>query len=206
VLLASAWALLWRLVLEIARDGVWSFVSSMRALAECWLPIVLLVLVANALRPMGVLAGRGYTSLWGYAYLAVLVLLALTPWAILDRQEGLGAALRRSWQLFRQKPVDVIAFGLRFALLFAVLGGLVLLVEPRASVEWAAWYTPLLGVVRNALLLLQALVLARYYVHLEEMLAEDEACETCPATRMAERLEEQAENDSKRPRTPDNDG
>ncbi|MFW5868302.1 MAG: hypothetical protein ACOCX2_10830 [Armatimonadota bacterium] len=195
ILPAPVWALLWRLVLEIARDGVWSFVSSMRAVAQCWLPIALLVLIANALRPMGVLAGGAYEAGWDYAYLAVLVLLFLTPWAILDRQEGLLAALRQSWRLFRQKPVDVIAFGLRFTLLFAVLGGLVALVEPRAAVEWAAWYAPLLRLARNALLLLQVLMLARLYVHLEEMLAEDEACASCPSARMAERLEEHADEE-----------
>ncbi len=194
-LLAPAFALLWRLVLEIARDGVWSFVSSMRALAESWLPITLLVLLANALRPVVALGGDNYAAAWHYAYLALLVLLALTPWAIVDRREGLAEGLRRSWRLFRQRPVDAIAFGLRFTLLFVVLGALVSLAEPTGAAEWATWFAPLLDVGRNVLLLLQALVLARFYVHLGELLEQDDACAICPSARIAEGLEEQAESD-----------
>ncbi|MGI5819355.1 MAG: hypothetical protein ACOX9R_14795 [Armatimonadota bacterium] len=179
-LLAPAYALLWRLALEIARDGVWSFVSSMRALAESWLPITLLIVIASALRPVASLAG-GYMSAPGYVWLALLVLLALAPWAILDRRATLPAGLRRSWALFRQKPVDVIAFGLRFTLLFAVLGAAAALFEAQGAGGWAAWYSPLLGVVRDALLLLQALVLARLYVHLSELLESADACAGCPA-------------------------
>jgi hypothetical protein len=193
VLLAPAMALLWRLLLEVVADGVWSFVSSIRALAECWLPIAALILIANLLRPMGVLAGGGYVSVWGGAYLVVLVALTLAPWTVLDRGAALWPALTRSWALFRQKPVDVIAFGLRFALMFAVLGGLVALVQPNPAVEWTGWVAPLLTVIRNLLLLLQAMVLARFYVHLAELFAADEECATCPATRMAEDLAEQAE-------------
>lgn len=195
LLMAPAYALLWRLVLEITRDGVWSFVSSMRALAECWLPIALLLIIANAFRPMGVLAGHGYESFWGYAYLAVLVLLALAPWAVLDDPEGRAQPFVRSWRLFRQRPVDVIAFALRFTLLFAVLGGLVALVEPSAASRLTTWYAPLLGVARNLLLLLQAMVLAGLYVHLSAVPTEDDACASCPSARLAERLEEQVDRD-----------
>ncbi|MFW6156373.1 MAG: hypothetical protein ACOC7J_03550, partial [Armatimonadota bacterium] len=160
--------------------------------AESWLPITLLVLLANALRPVVALGGGDYAAAWHYAYLALLVLLALAPWAIVDRRDGLAEGLRRSWRLFRQKPVDAIAFGLRFTLLFVVLGALVGLAEPTGGAEWATWFAPLLDVARNVLLLLQALVLARFYVHLGEMLEKDEACAACPSAQMAERPEEQA--------------
>jgi len=192
VLLAPAYGLLWRLVLEIVRDGVWSFRSSLRALAECWLPIALALAIAKALRPIVVLDRGGYGSAPGLAYLILLVLLALAPWAILDGQAGLIAALQRSWRLFRLRPVDAIAFGLRFALLFAVLGGIVALFEPPAMAEWTRWYAPLLGVVRNGLLLVQAAVLARLYVHLSEELGEN-TCAMCLVTCLAETLDEAKE-------------
>lgn len=193
-LLAPLFALLWRLVLEIVRDGVWSFASAIRALAESWLPISLVLLIANGFRVIAIEAQPGVRGI-GYVYLAVLVLLALVPFAIVDRHEGVGAAFARTWRLFRQKPVDVIAFGLRFTLLFAMLGGLVALAEPHPAMEWGAWYAPLLGVLRHALVLLQVAVLAGLYVHLSELLEEDDACAGCPATRMAERLEQQTEEE-----------
>ena len=194
VLLAPMHTLLWRLVLEIVRDGVWSFKSSMAALAESWLPVTLVLLIANGLRVLAIIWNRPL----GYVYLAALVLLALAPFAIVDRREGLGGAFVRTWRLIRQKPVDVIAFGLRFTLLFAVLGGLVALVEPHPEVSWAAWYAPLLQVVRLALVLLQVAVLAGLYVHLGELLEENDACASCPSTRLTEKLEDLAEEDNER--------
>ncbi len=186
VLMAPVHVLLWRLVLEIARDGVWSFVSAIRAVAQSWLPIALLLFIANVLRPVGVLFGRPSVSAWGWGYLTVLVLLALVPFAVVDEQSGLLAAIRRTWRLFRQRPVDVIAFGLRFTLLFAVLGGLVALLEPQPMAAWAAWYAPLLDLLRQGLLLLQVAVLAGLYAHLGELLEADEACASCPSTRPAD--------------------
>ncbi len=194
-LVAPVTALLWHLVLEIARKGTWSFVSSIRALAESWLPIVVVVIAAQALHVPATLSDPPGQRWWGIAYMLVLVVLALAPWAILDRKEGVLAGLRRSWRVVRLKPVDALAFGLRFTLLFAVLGGLVALAEPPARAVWAAWYAPLLDVVRNALILLQALVLARFYLHLSEGLGEDEACAGCPSPRTAERLGEQREEE-----------
>lgn len=193
-LLTPMFTLLWRLVLEIVRDGVWSFASSIRALAESWLPIALVVLVANGFRVILMLGQPGFRGM-SYVYLAILVLLALVPFTVVDRREGLGGAFVRTWRLVRQKPVDVIAFGLRFTLLFAILGGLVALVEPRSAVSWAAWYAPLLQVVRLALVLLQVAVLAGLYTHLDELLEENDACANCPSARLAERLEELAEED-----------
>jgi len=191
-LLAPMLALLWRLVLEIARDGVWSFASAIRALVQSWLPIALVLLIANGFRVIAIEAQPAVHWV-GYVYLAVLVLLALAPFAVVDEQAGLLTAFRRAWRLFRQKPVDVIAFGLRFTLLFAVLGGLVALLEPHPMAAWAAWWAPLLQVVRFGLTLLQVVVLAGLYVHLGELLAEDEACASCPSVRLAEKLEEMAE-------------
>ena len=183
-LLAPMFGLLWRLVLEIARDGVWSFASSIRALAESWLPITLVLLIANGLKVISAEVQPGVRGTY-YVYLAVLVLLALVPFAVVDQQAGFIAALKRSWRLFRQKPIDVIAFGLRFTLLFAVLGGLVALLEPRPMAEWAAWWAPLLQLVRYGIVLLQVAVLAGLYVHLGELLAADEACASCPSTQPA---------------------
>lgn len=179
VLDAPVHALLWRLALEIARDGVWSFKSSIASLAESWLPITIAVLVARVLLVPVLLTA---VPLWlSVAYVAVPVLLVFVPWTILDRRIGLIAALRRSWWLFRQRPVDLLAFGLRFALMFAVLGGIVALFEPTpGAVPTASWYQPLMGVVRSFLLLLQVMVLARLYAHLAGELEMDEACTGCP--------------------------
>ena len=77
----------------------------------------------------------------------------------------------------------MIAFGLRFALLFAVLGGIVALLEPQSA---TAWDVPLRGIVRQALVLLQVAVLAGLFVHLSELLEQDDACASCP-----ERVEEE---------------
>jgi hypothetical protein len=181
-LIAPAHALLWRLVLEVARGGAWSFTTTLRAVAQSWLPVALLLLVAGLARVAAVL-GAQVTPVAGYLYAAVLILLTLAPYAIVDTGLGLGAALARSWRLFRQRPVDVIAFGLRFALLFAVPGGLVALLEPQSA---TAWYVPLLGIVRQALVLLQVAVLAGLFVHLSELLEQDDACASCP-----ERVEEE---------------
>jgi hypothetical protein len=178
LLLAPAIALLWRLVLEIARDGAWSFTSAIRSLADSWVPVAIALLVANALRPLAVLGG-GYGGAWGIAYLVLLVLLVFVPWATLDRRYELTDALAHSWRLFRQRPIEVIAFLLRFTLLFAVLGGIVALFEPSAPTLAAPWYMPLLEMVRYALLLLQVMVLARLYVHLNELLRVDDACTGC---------------------------
>ena len=194
-LFAPAFTILWRLVLEIACQGVWSFVSSMRAVADAWLPITLLVILANALRPVVAFSEAPDGGAVGYVYLAVLVLLALAPWAILDRGTGVGGGVQRSWELFRQKPVDLIAFALRFTLMFSILGALVTAFEAGLANEWGVVATPLLDVLRNALLVLQVLVLARLYAHLTEMLSEDDACATCPGARMAERLEDDLEGD-----------
>lgn len=180
LLLAPATALLWRLVLEIARDGAWSFTSAIRSLADSWIPVAIALLVANALRPLAVL-GAGYIGAWGIAYLVLLVLLLFVPWATLDRRYELTDALAHSWRLFRQRPIEVIAFFLRFTLLFATLGAVVALFEPSTPTLAAPWYMPLLEMVRYALLLLQVMVLARLYVHLNELLEEDEACSACPA-------------------------
>lgn len=189
VLLAPAQALLWRLVLEIARGGVWSFTSALRAIADAWAPIALILLAVNALRLLGLLWVQS-ASIMGYVYAAALIMLALVPFAVVDEQAGLIAALRRTWRLFRQRPVDVIAFGLRFALLFAVLGGIVALVEPHSATRWAAWYAPLLDLVRYALTLLQVAVLAGLYVHLSGLLEEGDACASCPSVRLGEELQE----------------
>ncbi|GEM_PF-5470997 len=175
-LIAPAHALLWRLVLEVTRGGTWSFTTTLRAVAESWLPVALLLLIAGLARVAGVL-GAQVTPVAGYLYAVVLILLTLAPYAIVDSGSGLGAALARSWRLFRQRPVDAIAFGLRFALLFAVLGGLVALLEPQSA---TAWYVPLLGIVRQALVLLQVAVLAGLFVHLSELLEQDDACASCP--------------------------
>ena len=181
-LIAPAHALLWRLVLEVARGGAWSFTTTLRTVAESWLPVALLLLVAGHARVAAVL-GAQVPPVAGCHYAAVLILLPLAPYAIVDTGLGLGAALARSWRLFRQRPVDVIAFGLRFALLFAVPGGLVALLEPQSA---TAWYVPLLGIVRQALVLLQVAVLAGLFVHLSELLEQDDACASCP-----ERVEEE---------------
>ncbi len=180
IFLAPAHALLWRLILEIARDGVWSFTSSLRSIGAAWLPAALLLLLTMPV----VVWAAGKPPLHralDVLVIALPVLLVFAPWTVVDRQAGLLAALSRSWRLFRARPVDVIAFGLRFSLLFAVLGGLVALAEPNRATEWATWYSPLLGVVRNALLLLQAMVLAILYVRLSELLAEEDACGNCPS-------------------------
>ena len=183
VLMAPAHALLWRLVLEIARDGFWSFKTSIRAIGPSWAPaLVLLVLTMPAVTELrfGALPTPLLAIVLDAIVIALPVLLVFAAWAVVDRQSGLIAALRRSWHLFRQRPVDLIAFGLRFTLLFAVLGGIVALFEPATVPQAASWYVPLLGLVRNGLLLLQALVLARLYVHLSNELAAGAECAGCP--------------------------
>ncbi len=172
-LLAPVVALLWRLAFEIVELGSWSFVSSVRALGRTWLPVALALFVAKALLPAAVFVRPGrYGSVPGIAYMLVGVLLAFVPWAIVDRQAGLIDALRASWRLFRARWFEVIAFALRFTLLFALLGALVALIEPAASMRWQVWYGPLLSVVRNALVLLQLMTIAGLYVHLRDEQAE----------------------------------
>ncbi len=182
VFLAPAWALLWRLVFEIARDGYWSFKSSLRSLSASWGPafvLIVLSLPSMTLLDVSVFADPGLDGALNVVSAAIPVLLLLTPWAVVDRQAGLADALRRSWRLFRSRPIDVITFGLRFALLFAVLGGVVALFEPAVTAMAPTWYEPMTGVARSFLLLLQALILARLYVHLSEELAADDSCTDC---------------------------
>lgn len=185
LLLAPVYALLWRLMLEIARDGVWSFKSSIRSIGPSWAPALLLLLLTIDLSGYGLLRQPLLDRVLDGILMALPVLLVFAPWAVVDRQKGFVAALRRSWHLFRQRPVDLIAFGLRFALLFAVLGGIVALFEPAAAGQAGMWYQPLLGVVRSFLVLLQALVLARLYVHLSEELDADASCAGCPGRQSA---------------------
>jgi len=177
-LLAPVVALLWRLALEIVETGAWSFISSVRALGRTWLAVALVLIVSKAILPAAVFMRPGhYGSAPGIAYVLVGVLLAFAPWAIVDRQAGLINALRESWRLLRARWFEVFAFALRFTLLFAALGGLVAVIEPPASVRWQVWYGPLLGVVRNALVLLQVMTIAGLYVHLRDEHANSRAAE-----------------------------
>ncbi len=175
-LLAPAVVLLWRLVLEIMDAGVWSFRSSVQVLSRTWLPAAFALIAANALLPIAVFMPPGrHGSVPGGLYVLVGVLLAFVPWVMVDRQVGLVEALRESWRLLRLRPMDVIAFGLRFTLLFALLGAIVGLVEPPASMHWHVWYSPLLSVVRNLLVLLQVMTVAGLYVHLRDEQADGRA-------------------------------
>ena len=109
-LIAPAHALLWRLVLEVTRGGTWSFTTTLRAVAESWLPVALLLLIAGLARVAGVL-GAQVTPVAGYLYAVVLILLTLAPYAIVDSGSGLGAALARSWRLFRQPALRAAVRG-----------------------------------------------------------------------------------------------
>lgn len=174
-LLAPLVALLWRMVLEIMDEGTWSFRSALAAMARSWLPVALAIILANALRPVGVfLTPGGYGSAPGVAYLLIGVLLALVPWTLVDRQEGFAAALRTSWRLFRSRWFEVITFALRFTLLFAVLGALVMLLEPTGA-------QAIMPVLRAFVTLLQVMTVAGLYVVLRDDYAEGSACAGCPA-------------------------
>lgn len=181
-LLAPLVALLWRMVLEVVDAGAWSFRSALEAMRRTWLPVALALIIANALRPVAVfLTPGGYGSAAGIAYLLVGVLLALAPWAMVDRHEGFVAALRTSWRLFRSRWFEVITFALRFTLLFAVLGALVTLLEPTGAGQFVAWYRPLAQVLRAFVTLLQVMTVAGLYVTLRDDYAEESACAGCPA-------------------------
>ena len=180
-LLAPVVALLWRLAFEVVELGSWSFVSSVRALSRTWLPVALALIMSKALLPPAIFGQPGrHGSVPGIGYMLIGVLLVFVPWALVDLQAGLIDALRESWRLFRARWFEVIAFALRFTLLFAVLGGLVALIEPPALVRWQVWYGPLLSVVRNALVLLQVMTIAGLYVHLRDEYAVEGACAICP--------------------------
>ncbi|MEA3403943.1 MAG: hypothetical protein U9R79_22125 [Armatimonadota bacterium] len=176
VLLAPAHALLWRMMLEIAGDGVWSFRSSIRAVGATWGSAALLLLVGTPGSVVPTEAMPPSARILNALPIIIHVLLVFAPWAIVDRQQGLLDALRQSWRLFRRRAVDVITFGLRFALLFAVLGGIVALFEPDVLGGSRTLHGPLLAVVRNLLLLLQAMTVAGLYVHLRDELA----CQASP--------------------------
>jgi len=183
VFLAPVHALVWRIVLEIVRDGVWSFKSSIRSVSASSLPAALLLLftmpvVATAVGP-GAMSKPPLYRLLDAVVIAIPILLIFAPWAVVDRGVGLIEALRESWRLFRHRPFEVVIFALRFALLFAVLGGIVALFEPAASARWHTWHGPLLGVVRNALTLLQAMTIAGLYVHLRDESAAAGSCAEC---------------------------
>lgn len=173
-LLAPLVALLWRMVLEVVDGGTWSFRSALAAMGRTWLPVAIALLVANALRPVAVfLTPGGFGNAPGIAYLLIGVLLALVPWALVDRQEGFVAALRESWRLFRARWFEAIIFALRFTLLFAVLGALVSLLEPTGG-------QPVESVLRAFVTLLQVMTIAGLYVSLRDDYAEESACARCP--------------------------
>ncbi|MGC9317709.1 MAG: hypothetical protein ACP5KN_06725 [Armatimonadota bacterium] len=171
VLLAPAHALLWRMMLEIVGDGVWSFRSSIRAVGATWAPAALVLLIGMPGSAVPIGARPVSARILSAIPILIHVLLVFAPWAIVDRQRGLIDALRQSWRLFRRRPVDVITFGLRFALLFAVLGGMVALFEPGEMARSRTLHGPLLAVVRNLLLLVQSMTIAGLYVHLRDELA-----------------------------------
>lgn len=173
-LLAPLVALLWRMVLEVVDGGTWSFRSALAAMGRTWLPVAIALVVVNALRPVAVfLTPGGFGSAPGIAYLLIGVLLALAPWALVDRQEGLLAALRESWRLFRARWFEAIIFALRFTLLFAVLGALVSLLEPTGGQS-------VVSVLRALVTLLQVMTIAGLYVVLRDDYAEESACAGCP--------------------------
>lgn len=186
-LLAPVVTLLWRLVLEVVGTGAWSFRSVLVAVERTWLSVAGALIIANGLRPIAVAVAPGrYDSAPGVAYLLVAVLLAFVPWALVDRQVSLLAALRESWRLFRARWFEAVIFALRFALLFAVLGALVTVVESQGVGQFAAWYRPLAEVLRGFVVLLQVMTVAGLYVALRDDHAEESVCAGCPVTQPSE--------------------
>jgi len=169
VLLAPASALMWHIGLQIARGDRWNLRDAIRAMAMSWPSIALLEVVAYT--PTALALSLSFQ--WSYgvsAYLTPLarilgVVLALCPWIIVDQQVGLGTALRETYRLVRGRAFDLLTFGLRFVLLFAVAEVVFTALRPPGAIM-ANLFVEFLSVPHYLLMLAKALVIATLYLQL----------------------------------------
>lgn len=181
VLLAPLWALLWHIGLQIARDERWNLRRAIEGMAATWAPIALLELFAYAPAAVGISLslspmrdGHVYTTTLGSA---LGVFLALTPWIIVDRRVRLREALAETCRLLRYWSFDLLTFGLRFVLLYAVAGLLLRALSPGGD-ALRALFGELYSAPYYLLLLTKVVVIATLYL---ELCREPEASEASAA-------------------------
>ena len=187
VLAAPMGAFIWHLVLQIARGDRWSMRKAVAGMASAfpaigWMyllvyvlgstPQVLVMLITHPSVITKLMAATGWSWAWrlhGYGYqiqLAVWVACFLVPWIVLHRGVGLRAALDESYAIFTGRLGDVLAFAVRYALLFAALKSAVRYLRS----PWA-WPPDPVGMVSSLLMhglvLVEALVIASFYLALE---------------------------------------
>ncbi len=150
---APAVALLWHSLLHVLRRRRWELQTVVEGAVRDWpamLWLLAIVTIPQLLRlalgvaPRVMAYALDQDQVWFFLQLTeamptvltpiIGIALALAAWLIVDRGIGVREALRQSWELARARGVDVLAFALRYSLIFALLGAITA-AFPRSAIE-----------------------------------------------------------------------
>lgn len=161
-------ALLWWILLRIARRRPWGMRQATRVVAYCWGSVSALLFVSAAAAAVvwvglptweAQRAGR----LVDVTYDLMMIAFALVPWLIVDRRMRLCPALGESWRLATTRSRDVLVFATRYWLMMT-LAAATIATFTSASVIGGVLVKPLL---RSFVQLMGVLTMAAAYRELQ---------------------------------------
>ncbi len=174
---APALAAIWHIAIRVVRGRRWGPRQALLAAGRTWplfMPFLFILYLPQDLlfipwrSPFGAGLPEAYRSLLVAVGAVVQLAMMLVPWAIADRRIGFRRALAWAWGLATGRPLQVLAFVLRWALAMSVIALALSILAPLTYQHPISVVNCVGAVLGGALSLLGMMAIGVLYLRLRE--------------------------------------